>query len=67
LTELSTSFTYEVRWGLFGRVVDKVLFRPLLQRLTERSFARLARCELDDPNARVLGRRKGKPLRFEVA
>ena len=65
--ELSTSFTYEVRWGLFGRLVDALVFRPLLQRLTERSFRRLAARELHDPRARVLGRRAGKPLRFEAA
>lgn len=41
-TELSTSYTYEVRWGRFGRFVDLV-FRPLFQRETERSFYRLAR------------------------
>ncbi len=42
LVEFSTSYTYEVRWGALGRIVDHVLFRPLFQWETERSFRRLA-------------------------
>jgi hypothetical protein len=40
-TELRTSYTYEVRWGAFGRLVDKLVLRAWFQRETERSFARL--------------------------
>jgi hypothetical protein len=43
LVEFRTSYTYEVRWGVFGRLVDRWLCRPLMQRETERSFDRLAR------------------------
>jgi hypothetical protein len=39
----STSYTYEVRWGVLGRVLDRLALRPFLQAETERSFARLAR------------------------
>ncbi len=42
-TEFATSYTYEVRWGILGRVVDRLMFRPLFQRYTEQSFRRLAR------------------------
>ena len=42
LVELSTSYTYAVRWGTLGRLVDRLVFRPFFQRETERSFARLA-------------------------
>jgi len=40
--EFSTSYTYDVRWGLFGRLFDRLVFRPFFQRETERSFQRLA-------------------------
>ena len=63
-TELSTSFTYEVRWGMMGRVIDRALFRPLFQRLTEASFRRLAALHFAAPRARVLGRTGGRPERF---
>lgn len=39
----ATSYTYDVRWGLLGRVLDRVLLRRWFQRETERSFRRLAR------------------------
>ncbi|WP_394841355.1 SRPBCC family protein [Pendulispora brunnea] len=42
LLEFSTAYTYDVRWGLFGRLVDRFVFRPFFQRETERSFRRLA-------------------------
>jgi len=38
----STSYTYSVRWGALGRLLDRLVFRPLFQRETERSFRRLA-------------------------
>ena len=41
--EFRTSYTYDVRWGLFGRVLDKLVARRWFQRETERSFARLRR------------------------
>ncbi|WP_394830654.1 SRPBCC family protein [Pendulispora rubella] len=42
LLEFSTAYTYDVRWGLFGRLVDRLVVRPFFQRETERSFQRLA-------------------------
>lgn len=39
----ATSYTYEVRWGLVGRVLDRLVLRWWFQRETERSFRRLAR------------------------
>ena len=39
----ATSYTYDVRWGLLGRVLDRVALRWWFQRETERSFRRLAR------------------------
>lgn len=42
----STAYTYEVRWGLIGRLVDRFLFRPLMQWETERSFRRLERMKI---------------------
>jgi hypothetical protein len=41
--ELSTAYGYDVRWGGIGRVLDRWLLRPLMQRATEQSFRRLAR------------------------
>jgi hypothetical protein len=36
-----TRYDYEPRWGLAGRIVDRVLFRPLLGWATAWSFDRL--------------------------
>lgn len=38
---LSTVYDYEVRYGLFGRLVDFAIFRPLMQWATRWSFDRL--------------------------
>ncbi len=38
----STSYTYEVRWGRLGALIDRLVFRRFFQRETERSFRRLA-------------------------
>jgi hypothetical protein len=45
--DFSTSYTYEVRWGALGRLFDRLIFRPLFQRETERSFRRLAESHFD--------------------
>jgi hypothetical protein len=66
-TEFATSYTYEVRWGILGRVVDRFMFRPLFQRYTEQSFRRLARRYFAEPRPRVLGRDGRLPRRFEEA
>ncbi len=65
--EFSTSYTYEVRWGLFGRIFDRLVFRPLFQRETERSFRRLAGRYFGVERPRVLGARGRHPARFEAA
>ena len=39
----STAYTYEVRWGVLGRWIDRLVLRPFMQAETERSFRRLAR------------------------
>ena len=36
-----TGYNYDVRWGLFGRIFDRILFRPLLGWATAWSFDRL--------------------------
>jgi hypothetical protein len=54
-TEFRTSYTYRVRWGLVGRLFDRVVFRPLFQRETERSFARLARLYFPEGASAVAG------------
>ena len=36
-----TAYDYDVRWGLFGRVFDRLFFRPLLGWATAWSFDRL--------------------------
>lgn len=64
VSELSTSYTYRVRWGVIGRIVDRALFRPLFQRETERSFRRLARDFFGLPRPRVLGASGRKPARL---
>lgn len=64
VTELSTSYTYEVRWGVLGRIFDRIVFRPLFQRETERSFARLAREVFGVAKPVVLGRNGRKRARF---
>lgn len=67
VVEMSTSYTYDVRWGVFGRAFDALVFRPLFQRFTEASFRRLARDYFDDPAPRVLGRVGRRPATFELA
>ncbi|MDC0711417.1 SRPBCC family protein [Stigmatella sp. ncwal1] len=62
--EFATSYTYEVRWGALGRVVDRFVFRPLFQRYTEQSFTRLARRYFGVRRPRVLGRDGRKPRTF---
>lgn len=71
LVEFATSYTYETRWGLFGRVFDRCVFRPLFQLETERSFRRLATRYFGVQRPRVLGAARGRfgrrPARFEAA
>ena len=68
-TLFTTSYTYEVRWGLAGRLLDRLLFRPLFQRETERSFARLVRLRFPRGASPVAGARgrKRAPLAEAVA
>jgi len=40
-TFFKTVFDYETRFGLFGRIIDRILFRPLFQRATEWGFETL--------------------------
>jgi len=61
LVELSTSYTYEVRWGWLGQVIDALVFRPWIQRETERSFRRLVHRHYPNQQARVAGRAGRKP------
>jgi hypothetical protein len=63
MVEFSTSYTYEVRWGLFGRVFNRLVFRPLFQRETEQSFRRLARGWFPARASAVEGARGRKPAR----
>jgi hypothetical protein len=51
----STSYTYDVRWGALGRVVDALLFRRFFQSETERSFHRLATTWFGGGASRVYG------------
>lgn len=60
-TEFSTSYTYEVRWGALGKVVDRWLFRPMFQWYTEQSFRRLMRNHFGVRSPRVWGREGAKP------
>jgi hypothetical protein len=63
----STSYTYEPRWGLFGKVVDALVGRPWFQRETERSFARLAREHLgQEVEVRGATGRKPAPARDDA-
>lgn len=64
--EMSTSYTYEVRWGVFGRRFDRLVFRPLFQLYTEASFRRLARDYFGERRPLVLGRDGRRPKRFAV-
>jgi hypothetical protein len=57
----STSYTYDVRWGTFGRLVDRLVFRPLFQRETERSFRRLAETWFGGGASPVYGATGRKP------
>lgn len=65
--EFSTSYTYDVRWGLVGRFIDRLMFRPLFQWFTEASFRRLARDHFGVAHARVLGRNGRLPQRFPLS
>lgn len=67
LVEFSTSYTYEVRWGTLGRIVDHMLFRPLFQWETERSFRRLATEFFHPKTPRVLGAAARRRDRFPEA
>ncbi len=60
--EFATSYTYAVRWGLFGRWVDRLAFRPAMQWYTEQSFRRLARVYFPRDPSRVVGARGRKPV-----
>jgi hypothetical protein len=60
--EFRTSYDYEVRWGLLGRVLDRVILRSWFQRETERSFARLRRELFGDAGSAVVGRCGRKPV-----
>ncbi|MDB4944437.1 MAG: hypothetical protein JWP97_3971 [Labilithrix sp.] len=63
VVELATSYTYAVRWGLFGRIFDRLVFRPLFQLETERSFRRLAREWFGVAKPAVLGAVGRRPAR----
>ncbi len=65
--ELMTSYTYAVRWGIVGRIFDRIVFRPLFQYETERSFARLAREWFGVKRPHVLGARGRHPERRSLA
>lgn len=66
--QFSTAYTYDVRWGILGRVIDRLVFRPFFQRETERSFRRLAALYFPEGASRVAGvsdRNRRKPARLE--
>ena len=63
----TTSYTYDVRWGLVGRVIDRVFFRPFFQRETERSFARLTALRFPEGASKIAGARGYKPARLVPA
>ena len=60
--EFRTAYTYDVRWGLVGCVLDRLVLRRWFQRATERSFARLCRDQFAGASSRVVGQRGGKPM-----
>ena len=62
--EFATSYTYEVRWGLAGRWIDRLAFRPAFQWFTEQSFKRLARRYFPEGASKVLGAAGRLPARF---
>jgi hypothetical protein len=62
--EFATSYTYAVRWGLFGRVFDRLVFRPAFQWYTQQSFERLARDHFPKGASPVLGADGRTPARF---
>ena len=65
--EFATSYTYQVRWGLLGRVIDRFVFRPMFQWFTEQSFRRLARRYFPEGASKVLGAAGRLPARFAEA
>jgi len=62
--EFRTSYTYDVRWGLVGRVLDRLVIRRWFQRETERSFARLRRAYFSDAGSAVAGACGRKPAQL---
>jgi hypothetical protein len=62
--ELRTSYTYEVRWGLVGRLLDRLVIRRWFQRETEASFARLRREWFGDAGSAVAGACGRKPAQL---
>jgi hypothetical protein len=62
--EFRTSYSYDVRWGLIGRVLDRLVIRRWFQRETERSFARLRRDHFRDAGSAVAGASGRKPARI---
>jgi hypothetical protein len=67
LVEFRTSYTYTVRWGLIGRLIDRLVFRRFFQRETERSFRRLAERYFPEGASPVLGADGRKPARFRAS
>jgi hypothetical protein len=64
LVEFRTSYTYDVRWGTLGRLLDRLVFRRFFQRETERSFRRLARRYFPEGASAVAGAEGRKPARL---
>ncbi len=62
--EFRTSYTYEVRWGRMGRVLDRFVIRRWFQRETERSFERLRREWFGDAGSAIAGACGRKPARL---
>lgn len=59
--EFRTSYTYGVRWGTLGRVIDRFVFRPLIRWETHRSFARLVRTRFPSGASAVVSSLSLKP------
>lgn len=53
-TYFRTVYDYETNYGLFGRLLDRILFRPLMQIATEWGFETLRRwCACDDSRFKI--------------
>lgn len=57
-TYFRTVYDYETNYGFIGKIIDRILFRPMMQLATEWSFETLRRWCMDSEISRMLRKRR---------